>query len=235
VGREVADTLKEGKMIFFSMLANSVYVYTSVVILGMFRDTTEIGYYSAACRIIMIALSVIFIPINQAMFPYIGSAFSKSREEGLEMIRKIFPLGIAVSLLYGVFILVFSPLIIHILFGRSFDDAVIILQSMSFIPLVINCGMFLGLQGLVNLKMDKEYFYVILVTGVLSLPLNIVLARYWGGLGTAICWMLTEVLVAVLFFLKLRQRKVNIIAWEYFNVLYLFNAGIRLLRLKPDK
>jgi len=235
VGKEVVGTLKDGKMIFLSMLANSVYVYTSVVILGMFRDTTEIGYYSAASRIIMIALSVIFIPINQAMFPYIGSAFSKSREEGLEMIRKIFPLCIALSVAYGIFILIFSPLIVHLLFGRSFNDAVIILQAMSFIPLVINCGMFLGLQGLVNLKMDKEYFYVILIAGILSIPLNIVLSRYWGGLGTAVCWMLTEILVATLFFFKLRKRNINIIAREYFNVFYLFNAGARLLRLKPDK
>ena len=227
--KAIIQTLKEGRMIFFSMLANSVYVYTSVVILGMFRNTTEIGYYSAASRVILIALSVIFIPVNQAMFPYIGAAFAKSREEGLETIRKIFPLGIALSFLYGIAILLFSPLVVHVIFGRSFDSAVIILQAMAFIPLIINCGMFLGLQGLINLKMDKEYFYVILISGLASIPLNMVLAYFWGGLGTAICWVVIEIVVAIMFYVKLRNRDIDIIERKYFNIGYLFNLSARTL------
>jgi O-antigen/teichoic acid export membrane protein len=232
--KSIRETLKEGRMIFFSMLANSVYVYTSVVILGFFRNTSEIGYYSAANRIILIALSVIFIPINQAIFPYIGSAFAKSREEGLETIRKIFPLGILISFVYGIGILLFSPLVVRIIFGPSFTSAVEILQAMAFIPLVINCGMFLGLQGLINLKMDKEYFYVILISGIFSIPLNMLLAYYWGGLGTALCWMITEVAVAIMFYLKLRRCNIHVLSRQYFSPVYLYNTVYKTVFVKKN-
>jgi O-antigen/teichoic acid export membrane protein len=232
VAFKVADvwhTLKEGRMIFLSFVANSLYLYTSVIILGLFENPSQVGYYSAANRLVGVAQALFFMPVSQALFPYIGGAFSKSREEGLEMIRKIFPITIAISFFYCLGILLLAPIVVPIIFGHSFYSAVRMLQILSFIPFIINCSTFMGIQGMVNLKMDKQYLRVICISVLFSTPVNLLLVYRFGATGTAVSWLLTEIFVCCMFYSQLRKASINIIHRSYFNIGYLTAVLSRLL------
>lgn len=78
----VLQLLWSERIIFFSMVVINLYTTTNVVLLGFLQNSTQVGYYSAGYRLIMIIQSLISIPLSQAMFPFTGSAFSQSRKRG---------------------------------------------------------------------------------------------------------------------------------------------------------
>lgn len=221
--RKIVKTLNDGKSIFFSLLTINLYTYTSVVVLGFFNSSTEVGYYTAANRLISVAQAVMFAPINQALFPFIGSAFGRSKEEGLNMIKKVFPSTLIISFLYCCLLLLFSRIMVKIIFGPSFNSAVTILQLLSFVPFIINCSTVLGIQAMVNLKMDKSFFHITLIGACISLPLNFLASKYFGAIGTAISYVIIEVMICFMFYMRLKKDSINIIDYEYFKLGFVIN------------
>lgn len=211
----IVSTLKNGKTIFLSFVTMNLYTTTSVVILGLFVvDSTPIGYYTAANRLILVAQGLLFTPINGTLFPFIGAAFGKSREEGIEIVKKILPVSLVISFLYSVGIFLFSPLIIHIMYGYQFEESINVLRILSFLPFIINASSLLGIQTMINLKMDKEFYKVTKWGAIIGIPVNVVLAYLFGIWGTATALMLIEIFICVYFYQILHRSSVHVITKE---------------------
>lgn len=219
--QNIVLTLKNGRTVFLSFVTMNLYTTTSIVILGLFvRDSTQIGYYTAANRLILVAQGLIFTPINGTLFPYIGAAFGKSREEGIEIVKRILPVSLILSLVYSLGIFLFSPLIIHIMYGNEFSESVNMLRILSFLPFIINCSSLLGIQTMVNLKMDKEFFTVTKWGAIVGVPVNLLLAWLFGIWGTAIALIGIEVFICLFFYQMLHRSSIHVIdrqnmSWNY--------------------
>lgn len=218
--KQIITTLRNGKTIFLSFVTMNLYTSTSIVILGLFQPALQIGYYTAASRLIMVAQGLLFTPINGTLFPYIGAAFGKGKSEGIEIVKRILPVSLTLSFIYSLGIFLFSPVIIHLMYGDRFEESINILRILSFLPFIINVSSLLGIQTMINLKMDKEFFRATLWGAILGIPINVVLAKYFGIWGTATALLAIEVFICLFFYFVLRRSSIHVIdrqnmSWNY--------------------
>jgi PST family polysaccharide transporter len=230
--KKVWSTIAEGRMFFLSLVTINLYTSTSVVVLGLFHNSTEVGLYSAGNRLIGIAQALIFIPINYGLFPFIGTAFSKSKEEGVQILRKVLPAIVIVSIVYCLGIILASPYVVPIIYGSAFNGSIKVLVILSFIPLIINLSALFGMQAMLNLKMDNVYLRVTLIGAVFGVCINVFLSKNYGYVGTATAWLLTELIICILFYFFLLKNKVQIVSLAAFTYKDLKSVFLSIINKK---
>lgn len=221
----VFNLLREDKMVFIATLMISFYTTSNTVILGLLTTEREVGIFTAASRVIAVVQSVMLMPMSQALFPHIGKAFAKGEEEGLQEVRKIFPLVMLFTFCMCVGAVLFAPLVVHILYGDKFHDSVWILRIIAVNPFIASITNVMGVQVLLNLRMDKIYFRVTLVGCIINIILNLVLIPFWSYYGTAFAWLGTEISIMTTLFIVLKSKKINLVDSQYFSFAYLKKTG----------
>ncbi|WP_442588759.1 flippase [Pedobacter sp. AW31-3R] len=219
--REVFNLLKEDKMVFIATLMISFYTTSNTVILGLLTTEKEVGIFTAASRVIAVVQSVMLLPMSQALFPHIGTAFSKGKEEGVNEVKRIFPLVMMYTFTMCFLAALFAPLVVHILYGSKFEDSIWILRILAISPFVASISNVMGVQTLLNLKMDKVYFRVTIIGCIFNISLNLLLIPLYSYYGTAIAWVGTELSVMLTLFIVLRGQRINLIDRNYFSLAYL--------------
>jgi PST family polysaccharide transporter len=134
------------------------------------------------------------------------------------MVQKILPI---VALLTGgavLMIMTLGPLMLKLFYGEKFSPAVPVLQVLMFLPLIIAFSNIMGIQIMLNLKMDKIFFRVTACGAALSVFLNLIMIKHWGYIGTSVNWIVTEFLICITMFFILRRKGVHPIDLRYFRL-----------------
>lgn len=215
--KESFQRYKEGFSIFTSNVAISLYSTTNIVILGFFAEHVHVGYFSAAMKLSMVFYGVILVPISIAFFPHIGSVMSNSREGGINILKKLTFIVGALTLFVSIILFVFAEPIVRIIFGVKFLEAITCVRIISFLPFVIGLNNIFAVQGLLNLKMDKQFLIITSAGAVLSIALNFILAPKFYENGTAAAWLLTESFITVAAFVVLLRKNINLFDPKYFK------------------
>lgn len=84
------------------------------------KGTTALGHYGLATQMTNF-ISEALIPFNQVLSPYITGS---PKEDHSAMIGRISRINLSISLLAALFIILFAQLIIPVLFGAQFSDAI---------------------------------------------------------------------------------------------------------------
>lgn len=209
--------LRNEKMIFFSTVIISLYTSTNTVVLGFFADTKEVGFYTTSQTFITIVSSIVTIPISMALYPYIGKAFSVSKENGINLIKKIIPIIFYITLFTSLSVLILAPFLIRLVYGHQFDASVPALQIISFLPLIIGVSNVFGVQLMLNLGLDKMFFKSTFVASIIGVLLNIYMCKYYGYIGTAWNCVIVECIVTLLMFIALKRADINVIEMKNFT------------------
>ena len=209
--------LVEERIIFFSLVFVNLYTSTNTVILGMYQNAEQVGYYTSAQRLITIAQSVLAMPLAQAFYPYIGKAFGEGREQGLRVSQKLVAfivafIGIACLAMFAI-----GPFLIRAFYGQKFNGAIPAFQIMAIIPLFFSLNNVLGIQIMLNLGMDKQFFKITAYAGILSILLNVLIIKRWGYIGSTINMLMTELFLFCSMYIALKKVNLNAINFEYFK------------------
>jgi len=102
--------------------------YIDILILGRFVPSEFIGYYSAAFNFIGALFPLLSFSV--ALLPLFSRLSTKSLRTGL---KKSIAIVSALSLLAFLFLFIFSPIIIKIIFGSSFSPSANILRALSLL------------------------------------------------------------------------------------------------------
>ena len=218
--KNISKVLKEGKELFFSMITINLYSNTTIIILGIYLTVTQVGYYSAAYRLIITAISVLSIPLTQALFPFISGSFSVNREKGIKDLQSIMPICLLFSLLYSIVFFSLAPYIINLFYGQHFYPAIAVFRVLSIVPFLVSINSFLGVHALLNLKMDKIFFQITLTSAILGLISAVVLSQSIGIIGGALSWIIAESCNCLLFYITLNKMSINLFNPEYFSYDY---------------
>jgi len=207
--KQLLITLKESFGIFFSTIVINLYTNTNVVILGFLSTDFEVGLYTAAYKIVIIFMALIGT-ISQAVYPNIGHTFSQSYKLGINKIYMTMKIVIPITLFTSLILFFFSGIFVKILFGEKFNTAIDTLKILSFLPLITGLTNIFGLQGLLNMKKDKQYTIITSIGALIGLSLNFLLIPLFKHNGTAISWLLTEFIIMILmFFAFIKSKKDN--------------------------
>jgi O-antigen/teichoic acid export membrane protein len=216
--RRCIGVLNEEKIIFFSLIFVNLYSYTNVVILGIYQSPNQVGYFTSAQRLVAIAQAVLTMPLAQAFFPFVGKAFGESREKGLQVVQKLIPLIIFVLGIACIIMFFLGPIVIRIFYGEKFDAAIPIFQTLSITPVIFALNNVLGVQIMLNLKMDKSFFKISALAGLLSVSLNLLLVRKWGYIISTINPVVTEIFIFIAMLVVLKRLGLNPINFKYFKL-----------------
>ena len=204
---DIKAQLKSSWHIFISNVAISFYTTSNVFILGIFASTTEVGYYSAAEKIIYVAIGLLG-PISQSLYPHISSIANKSKEDATNFIKKIIVYVGSFTFIISITLFFAAGLILNILAGNQFENSIPILRILSFIPFIVGLSNVFGVLFLIALGYANRVSRVQLIVGLCYPLLLVPMTYYLKDIGTAISFLIVECVITLLFW-KIYRNVIN--------------------------
>ncbi len=164
--RDVFAELQEGWPVFLSMAALSLTA-TNIVILGLVAPENEVGYYSAAFRLI-VALRGMAIPIVANLYPHISHKASKSTEDAIRFLRKYAFLPTIPFVLVSLVLFLTAPLVVRLVFGGRYEPTILLLRIMAFSPFLLTVSHIYSTYYMLAFGYSKQWSRIILQSTVLN-------------------------------------------------------------------
>lgn len=206
----IKKELKDAWPIFTSNIAINLYTASNIVFLGLMTNNTVVGYFSGAKKIID-NITQLFSPISQAIYPYISKRVTESRDSAIVFLTKIIRLFGGATFALSVFILLFAPLIVRILLGNGYEESVILLRVMAFLPFLIALSNVFGIQTMLPFGMQREFSRVLISAAVFNTCIVIPMIYAFEGLGVCVSITLTECFVTGSMWYALKRQGINLL------------------------
>jgi polysaccharide transporter, PST family len=195
---ELIEQLKDGWHIFLSRIYVNIYTTTNTFLLGVMTNNIIVGYYSIAAKIIE-AIDSLFIPANNALYPFMSKLYQDSKERFYNLVNKInvIYLIIAVFLVAGA--LLFGKQLITIVNG-SYDSNIYVIYSILCFKILFAPFAPLFTNVLINQNRKSEYLTIVKYTFIFNLLLVPVLIYFYSGVGMASGVLIVVTFHVLLFF-----------------------------------
>lgn len=201
--------LKEGWHIFISNIAISLYTTSNTFILGLLTNNTIVGYYSGAEKIVK-AVQGLIGPISQTIYPYLSKLATESREKALVFLRKLVKIVGTGTFVVSLLIFILAPFIVKIILGNQYQQSVLPLRILSFLPFIIGFSNIFAIQGLYAFRLQWVVSRFIIPIAFFHLILLSVLTYLYSLIGVSVAVVITEVLITIFsmkYFLKFIVKK----------------------------
>ncbi len=206
---DVKDTLKRAWPLFLSLSALQVSSSSATVILGFVAGRIEVGYFSAADKLIKASIAALN-PLGQALYPHITAARTRSPASALRLIRKtLFVVGVLSICVSAVTAFCARP-VCHLIFGKSFEHSIAVLQCLSPLPLLFGLASVFGTQTMLVFEMDVLLSRIMLLGAVVALPLTIVLSISFGAVGAAVGSVTTAAFIVTAMLFVLQAKGIHV-------------------------
>ncbi len=181
---DIADTFKQGWPLFISGSALYLSTSSTTVILGLVGTRSEIGYFSAADKLIKAVISLLG-PVSQALYPHITATKARSPFSALQLIRKsLVSIGL-ISLFASIATFTLARPVCSLFLGQYFVHSIYVLKWLSPLPLLFGLISVFGTQTMLVFEMDKIISRIMLVSAAAGIPLTLLLASLFGAEGAA--------------------------------------------------
>lgn len=164
--------------------ATAFYTMGNAFILGLFVAPEIVGAYAGADRISRAMIGLLG-PASDAVFPRISHMATQSRSAVRHWARVALVLIGGAGVVLGIAIYVLAPQMVRILLGPGYADAVVVLRIFSVLPPIVAIRNVLGVHWMMALDLDKIFSQVVLITGLINIPLSVILASTSGAVGVA--------------------------------------------------
>jgi O-antigen/teichoic acid export membrane protein len=200
------EILMKSWYLILSGLMVTIYMRIDQIMIGKMNETTyELGIYSAAARI---AEMWYFIPgaIIVSYTPTILKNKNESFETYINSIQKMYSIIAIVGLVFCAFIILFSKIIILILYGQEYLEASKILVISLWGGLFATLGSARGIW-LVSENLQKYSILYISIGAIVNVLLNFVLIPTYGGIGAAWATLAAQISVVIVVPLLLKKTR----------------------------
>lgn len=210
--------LKSVWPLILSGVAISVSMRFDHVLLKNMLGAEAVGYYSAAVRV---SEAFYFIPLilTSSLFPAIVNAKIKDNSLYQNRLEALFSFLALIAVLAAVFLTIFSPLIIRLLYGNSYAPSTAILMIHGW----ANVFVFLGVartRWLINENLQIYLAPYLMIAAVINVVLNFTLIPVWGIKGAALATVSSQFIAAMLSNLfSSKTRPIFLLQLSSFNFL----------------
>ena len=175
-----------------SSALGSLTINTDILIIGLFKSSTEIGFYSAAQRPTQL-LYILPAILAMSIFPTIARLAKENKDKIRDLLEKIISIAFmaALPLSLGGFIL--APLIIKTLFGENYGGAIIPFQILIF-TLITNFPTTLLSNAIFAFDKQKLLINFALIGGLTNAGLDFLLVPKYGIIGASVVTLLAQIL-----------------------------------------
>jgi len=160
--------------------------------LGFMKDSTAVGYYTAASKITTVLMGVVS-SLGTVMLPRLSNLIHEGRmEEFNRLSRKAIDFVFTFSTPLFIGLIVLAPSLIHLFCGQSYEPAIRTLMIISPVMLIIGLSNVMGIQVLYPQRKENLVIYSTAVGAVINFSLNCLLIPKYAQDGAAIATVVAE-------------------------------------------
>lgn len=202
---DITEVCKDAWPLFVTQIAVTMYSASNTVMLGLVRTSYQVGIFSAAEKIKTNACAPIN-PFVTVAFPKISRLLERDRAKAVNIVGKLLIVLCAVMGAVSLTIFVAAPVIVRLIMGNDFDDAIPVLRILAIMPLAVAITSVFGPVCMINLGLKKELSRIVVMCGIVNIALLLTLGTLYGAVGAAVSITVTETLVATCYgFMLARQ------------------------------
>lgn len=205
--KEIIGTLKDGWSIFASTVAINLYTASNVVFLGFLTNPVTVGYFSGAKKIID-NITQLISPISQAVYPHISKLVTQSSKEVKPFLEKVLLILGGGTFIGSVFIFIFADFIVKILLGNGYEQSVLLLRIMAFLPFIIAMSNVFGIQIMLPFGMQSTFSRILICAAALNTCMVLPLIYFLQDIGVSISIVVTECFVTTVMYLAIKKQKI---------------------------
>lgn len=188
--KRAKQMLSSGKHYIIASLMLVIIQSTDHIMLTNMISEEENGYYSAAITCATM-LQFVYIAIVDSFRPLILS--NKKTDEAMYKtnVSRLYGVVLYPAIVQCVIFTVFAKLIIFILYSKTYEDAVLVLQILVWYFIFSLMGVVRNVWILAEEK--QKYLWIINLSGALfNVALNFITIPLWGACGAAFASLLTQ-------------------------------------------
>lgn len=228
-------SLKTGKEMFsvskyyiVSSMMVTVFGHIGSILLKFLMDDAAVGFYTTTIACTGMT-SFIFAAIVDSARPSVLESRAVSKNVFEKNMISLYTIIIYVSLLQGLVLSIFAPLVVRVLYGSAYDSAVMPLRIMSWFTVFSNIGTVRNVWILAEEK--QKYLWIINLSGAMTnIVLNLLLIPAMGVSGAALASVITQFFTNVIMSYLIKPIKNNNkLMLKSLNPKYLSNM-IKLIR-----
>jgi len=220
------------KWLLLNNFVSFFYLHSAHLIIGKISGARPLGLYTVAYEISNLPTTELIAPINRAIFP--GYAKMASDLENLrDGFLKIISVIALLALPAAAGIAVTAELLVTVVFGDKWLDAVPLIQVLAFYGAItaLETNTYYIHLALGNVR---AFTMLIAISAVLLVVLGVALTIRWGALGAAVAYLIVAIMFFPLFYgavmrkLKLRARAIALFLWRPVVAASIMYAIVRL-------
>ena len=180
-----------------------VMINTDIVMLGWWKTPVDIGWYSAAQRLIQFLLIIPSL-IATAMFPIFSKLFSKDMAQLRNAFEKTLVFMFLLGLPMAVGGMLLGKEIMLVVFGASYANSTLVFQI--FLGMILIMFPMLIINNYIFVQNQQQKFVRPMIGGVfLNIVLNFFLIQKFGIYGAATATVLSNFILAVFMWQKAKK------------------------------
>lgn len=193
-------------LFFLLSIASTIYTNLDNVMIGLFSNNKEVGYYTAAIKV-KAALVSIVTSLGTVLLPRASYYIERKEYEKFFLIaQKSLEFTTVLSIPFIFFFSQFAKYFILILSGSNYLSSVPVMIILMPTVLFIGLTNILGLQILVPLGMEKKVFISVLVGALVDFIINIFLIPKYGAIGAAVGTLFAEIFVFLIQVISYKRK-----------------------------
>ena len=200
--------------IFTSTIAINLYTASNIVFLGLLTNNTIVGYFSGAQKIIQ-NINQLISPVTQAIYPYVSKIASNSKNDALKFLRKIVLILGGGNFIGSILIFIFAEWIVDILLGAGYEQSVLLLRILAFLPFIISLSNIFGMQTMLVFGMKKQFNKILLSVAVINTIIVLPMIYFYQAIGVSISMIITEMFVTLTMYIVLRKNNIYLISRKF--------------------
>ena len=206
---EVKKELARGWHITISNLSVSIYMYINVLLLRLFTNSTIVGYYSIAEKIISIGRQVLSVYF-QAIYPQVCQLAVTSKKE-LSLFFEKYYRPFLISIFAGCFVsFLFPEFFVQFFIKDPQALTSQYLQILSFVPFIV-CLNIPAYQLLIVNNQKKTLVIIFTVGTFLNIVSSFILVPRMGAVATSYIVLFTELFITIaLIFARYRKERTRL-------------------------
>ena len=192
----IIRTIKDGWQIFLSTVAINLYTNTNILILGIFTTPTIVGYFGAASKLVD-SIKGLMSAVTQAVYPHVSAKLKTSVSDTIIFIRRFTKYYTGLFFIISSLLCILANPVITLLFGEDYNDSVIILRILAFLPFIISFSQVYGMQVLLNFGKQSTFSKILIAAAIFDLVIVLPLGYFFKELGVAVTMVAVEAFVTL--------------------------------------
>ncbi len=186
-----------------------IYGQTDKLMLKHMLNETEVGYYSVGTTVSGMWVFILAAVID-SVYPTILSSFNKSKDEFNKKNRQLYAAIFYFSILVSLVFCVFGDLIVNILYGANYSQAVTPLKIITWYTAFSYLGV-ARRAWVVSYERQRYLKYIYFFAAIFNVIANYLLIPIYGASGAALASLITQIFTSLIFPLTIKGLRENAI------------------------